>query len=232
MGGAQTGAYHRVSAPLKPETHTSRLQALRFHGPSIAVVVLAACWLFKACFGPHPLYTHQGLETYVRVREYLTEFSHGHVIPQVFPDAVRGAGAAFPRFYPPVSYYFTTTLAGLVGNVARGVNLSFLLSVVLSGVAMYGLIIAITRSRAAAVAAALLYISVPYRFVDIFTRGALAESWTFVWFPLIVYGVWRTITRRQMAWHLPVTLAMLVLTHHGVAIYFMPLYIAIAVLVG
>src|SRR6185369_4098063 len=128
---------------------------------------------------------------------------------------------AFPRFYPPFSLWLSAGLAMAIGNTCLAVNLAFFLSALASGLAMYWAGTAIAADRRLALAAALVYISVPYRFVDVFARGALAESWTFAWYPLIVAGLWRTVSRRRMVWYLPVAVGGLVLSHNVTALYFM-----------
>src|SRR5207244_876935 len=186
----------------------------------LVLIAGASCFLYAALFSRFPLTTHEGLETYIRTHQYLQELGHGHWIPQVFPAAVRGAGSAFPSFYPPFAHMTTVALSFVLRDVVRGVNISLLFSVVLSGWAMYFCIVVLTRNKPVALAAALLYISFPYRFVDVFVRGALAESWSFVWFPLILAGTWRAIADRRTPWYLPVAWAGLVLTHLPTALYF------------
>jgi hypothetical protein len=213
-----------------------RSQPVRFGAPQyrqvtdvvwLAVITGVACLLFAALFSGDPLITHEGLETYFRTHQYLEEFGNGHWVPQLLPDAVRGAGAAFPTFYPPFAYLVAALLAFVSRDVVRGVNLALLLSVILSGWAMYFMVVVIGRNRVVAAAAAMLYLSFPYRFVDVFVRGALAESWSFVWFPLIVAGTWRVLTERRLHWLLPVSWAGLLLTHVPTALYFVFPYAAL-----
>jgi len=52
-------------------------------------------------------------------------------------------------------------------------------------------------------------------------RAALAEAWTFVWYPLIALGLWRCVTRRSMPWYLPFAICALALTHNITAVYFL-----------
>jgi hypothetical protein len=65
--------------------------------------------------------------------------------------------------------------------------------------------------------------------VDVFARGALAESWTFAWYPLVVVGMWRTLSRRRLVWYLPAAVAGLVLSHNITALYFLGFCAALAV---
>lgn len=197
----------------------------------VLVIIGIGLWLYRALLTDVAFRNQEGLNAYVRTHEYLQEFSHGHWIPQVFPDAVRGAGAAFPRFYPPLSYLFSSALAWVTGDAMLGVNLSFLLATVLSALAMYYLVITLTADRLASLAAGLLYLALPYRFVDVFVRGALAESWAFVWYPLILAGTWKALNRRSIPWYLPVVWAALLLTHSVTALYFVVFYGVVVVVV-
>jgi hypothetical protein len=186
----------------------------------LAVIAGVACHLYGALFTRDPITTHEGLELYFRTHQYLEELGNGHWLPQLMPDAVRGAGSAFPSFYPPVAYFVATSLAFVTGDVVRGVNLALLLSAVLSGWAAYFMVTVITRHRVAAVVAAVLYLSFPYHFVVVFVRGALAEAWAFVWLPLILAGTWRAVNDGRVPWYFPAAWAALLLTHVPTALYF------------
>jgi len=194
--------------------------ASRSHAAMLCIVAVVACFLFAGVFSSRPLLTHEGAETYRRVHEYQQELRNGHWLPQVFPDAVRGAGSAFPSLYPPFAYMVAVAFAFVFGNIVWGVNIALLTAVILSGWAMYWCLLVINGDRRVALACALLYISFPYRFVDVFVRGALAESWSFVWMPLVVAGAWATFTRRRLVWYLPVAWAGLLLTHTVISLYF------------
>ncbi len=187
---------------------------------SLLVVACAVTWLFSPTLEPTCFTSHEGIYTYARTQQVAKELYAGR-FPQSFPDAVNGAGFAFPRYYPPFTLLLSAGLVFLAGSVTMAVNLTFFLSVLLSGFSMYGLVNGILHDRRVAIAASLLYVSLPYRFVDIYVRGALAEAWTFVWYPLIVLGLWRSMTRRSLPWYLPFAIAGLVLTHNITAVYFL-----------
>ena len=190
------------------------------HALCVLAVAGAVAYLYGDLLDRHAFLSHELFFPYIRTHEVVEEFRSGHV-PQVFGDAIWGAGYAFPRFYPPFSLWLSAGLALLVRDTCLGVNLAFFLSALASGIAMYAAVVWIVGDRRLAVASALVYVSMPYRFVDIFARGALAEAWTFAWYPLIVAGLWRAVTRRVVPWYLPVAVGGLVLTHNITALYFL-----------
>jgi hypothetical protein len=173
---------------------------------------------------------HDGLDSYLRTWGYLRELMAGHLPPRVFGDAVWGGGYGLPRFYPPVANLVSATLAALVGDVVLGTHLALLLSVVVSGWAMYYLLVGLTGRRLHGVLGALLYVSFPYRFTDVLQRSALAESFTFVWFPLLFAGAWDAIRSDRVPWYFPLAVAGLLLTHVTTALYFVVVCIALALL--
>ena len=190
------------------------------HAACVVVLAATVAFLFSDLFSTVAFWSHEKLFVYIRTDQVVQELEAGHY-PQAFPDAVWGAGYGFPRFYPPFTLWLSAGLAMLFDDVVVGTHAAFFLSVLASGFAMYFMVAALARSKSVALAASLVYVSVPYRFVDIFVRGALAEAWTFVWYPIVVAGLWRAITRRVFPWYLPVGVAGIVLTHNITAIYFL-----------
>ncbi|HQR38172.1 MAG TPA: 6-pyruvoyl-tetrahydropterin synthase-related protein [Blastocatellia bacterium] len=190
------------------------------HVACLLVIGLAVTYLYRELLQTRAFLSHEVYYTYIRAHEVALELLAGH-LPQAFPDAIFGAGFAFPRFYPPFTLWLSAGLSLLVGNTCLGVNLTFFLSVVLSGFTMYFAAVVLGRDRLIALAASLLYVSMPYRFVDVFVRGGLAEGRSFVWYPLVIAGLWRAYTRRTLPWYLPVAVGLLLVSHNITALYFL-----------
>ena len=149
-----------------------------------------------------------------------------------------GFGFGYPLFvfYPPLVYIlgeiFHTAGFGFIDSV----KIVFGASILLSGIAMYVL----TREfwgRSAAIVSALFYMFVPYRALDIYVRGALAESFSFVWLPLIIWSFYKlTVTKKPIHIHLSaIFLALLMITHNLIFLSFMlilPLYLLFLILIS
>src|SRR6478736_2148432 len=123
-----------------------------------AALVLIALVLYLPLLGRLGFFSHEDATPYFRVLEYVGEIRDGHWLPQTFPRLFRGAGYAFPRFYPPLANAVAVAVTMATGDVVVGVHLSFLLSVVCSALAMHALLRAWTRSQGAAFLGALAYI--------------------------------------------------------------------------
>jgi hypothetical protein len=169
---------------------------------------------------PAPFESDDFQWVYQRVPGYSDALRDGQFPPRVFPEAFEGGGYAFAHFYPPLSHWVATTLALLTGSPVWGVHLSFWASVVLASLAMYALARELTGSPTLGVVAAVIYTALPYHAADVYLRGALAESWSFVWFPLIALGVMRCCLPGRATWLLPLSVAGLILSHSVMALYF------------
>ncbi|MBU0999837.1 glycosyltransferase family 39 protein [Patescibacteria group bacterium] len=127
------------------------------------------------------------------------------------------------NFYAPLPYYLGAiiNLSGL--DFIWVAKTLFILSSILSAATMYILCRKLFDSKAAFLAA-FLYIYAPYRAVDIYVRGALSESFAFIFFPLIFYSSVLLSEKRDLSriCLLALSLAGLFLTHSITTLMFMP----------
>lgn len=134
--------------------------------------------------------------------------------------ADEGFGYGFPvlNFYAPLTYYVGLLWHWLGMGFVTSLEWSLAAGLVLSGLTMYLFARRLLGGWGGALAA-LAYVWAPYHLADAWTRGALAELWAFVWFPLLLLALWEIARPRGRAGPLPVlwggvALAGLVLTHN------------------
>lgn len=102
-----------------------------------------------------------------------------------------GFGFGYPLFifYPPLIYYLGEAIHVLTQiSFVASVKVIFGLSLPLSVISMYYWLRQ-TWGRIPAWVGALAYLYLPYRAVDVYVRGAMAEAFAFVWLPLVLLGV-------------------------------------------
>jgi hypothetical protein len=144
---------------------------------------------------------------------FLFEFDQGiqdgNLFPRWQPDFAFGYGYPFFNIYGPLAFYAGEALhlAGL--SFVDAVKAVFALSITLSGLAMYGFakrVLGPPSGRgepvprsAAGLVAAVAYMVMPYRLVDVYVRAGLAESVAYVWVPLVLWGTWATLHRPRLA---------------------------------
>jgi len=140
--------------------------------------------------------------------------------PRLFPEFAFEYGFAVFHYYGPLTYYVGLLLTGAGMGIVSAMKGAFGLSLVASALAMWWLAREVWEDEIAGLVGALVYTYLPYHLADVYRRGALAESWAFVWWPVIMWGVWRE------HWGATVLgLAALVLTHNLSALLFAPVLV-------
>jgi hypothetical protein len=155
----------------------------------IFLLLLSSLFATKALIHPGFFTSHDGPHQVVRLYYYQAALRDGQLPPRYLLDSLHGFG--YPLFI--FSYHLPWLLAmpflWLGVSLYDCLKLLFILSFVCSGLTMYFWQRAFWASRWAGFIAAFLYLWAPYRFVDIFVRGSLGESWTFVFLPLLFYSL-------------------------------------------
>lgn len=135
-----------------------------------------------------------------------------------------GFGFGYPLFvfYPPLVYMIGEAFHFLGFGFIDSIKLVFFLSVFASGLAMY-LFSREFLPKLESTIAAIFYMALPYRAVDIFIRGALAESFSFVWLPLILWSFSKLQKEQKIIYFCfsAVFLAFLMITHNLIFLPFM-----------
>jgi hypothetical protein len=138
----------------------------------------------------HPLYfwgAHDGRHSVYFLVQFDRSFRDGILWPRWAPDFTFGYGYPIFNIYAPLAYFVGEAFLLLGFDPVTAVKIVFGLSVVLSGLAMYWFAKQAIGARGALLAA-VVYMYVPYRIVDIYVRGALSESLAFVFLPLVLGG--------------------------------------------
>mgnify|MGYP001465255477 CR=1 FL=1 len=179
-----------------------------------ALLTLPAMWPLLSQGGYWE--SHDGAFHLYRLLSLRDAWAQGIWYPRLFPDFAFGYGYAVLNFYGPPTYYVALALSAVAPPVLA-MKLAFTLSYPLSALAMWWAARDLWRgerpNEVAGLLAAAAYTYVPYHLADVQLRGALAESWAFVWWPLVVWGLWR-----GRMWVLALSMAALIVTHNLSAI--------------
>ncbi len=175
-----------------------------------------------------PDLSHDGVDHARWAKQFATQFWHGDLFPRWFTDVNGGFGGPSGFFYPPLTSYVSSLFWPLLsthdpgGWLAAGYALA--LAEVLSGITAYWWLRSLVEPRAALLGAA-IYAIAPYHLaLDVYVRGASAEVWAFVWFPLVLWSAEAQL--RHSRWALPVaalSYALAVLSHPTVSLCFAPI---------
>ncbi|HSJ55558.1 MAG TPA: hypothetical protein VLC95_00150 [Anaerolineae bacterium] len=160
---------------------------------------------------------------------FLFEFDRGIqdglLFPRWQPDFAFGYGYPFFNIYGPLAFYAGELLHLLGLGFVGAVKAVFALSISASGLTMYFFArrvfqpsssrVSAAGPSSAALVAAVAYMFIPYRLVDVYVRAGLAESSAYVFIPLVLWGVWATLhaPRWTNVLGLALAYAALLLTH-------------------
>jgi 6-pyruvoyl-tetrahydropterin synthase related domain len=161
----------------------------RLKYPAVVFCVGLMLALPALIFGfPHP--THDGRSHAIWYFNFAAQFWKGDLYPRWLTNLNGGLGSPVFFFYHPAPYFITSLFQPFFDgspHAWRILGLSAALALLLSGLFMY-VFLRPKMSGRAAVLGSVLYMALPYHFaIDLHTRGAFAELWSFVWMPLVLF---------------------------------------------
>lgn len=190
---------------------------------ALSLTLLACAPLLTPLLTPGIATTHDGFLHIQRLIALEAAASDGAAASRWLPDLAYGYGQPLLLYYAPLSYLPALALRSVGAGYSGSFETSSGLAVAFSALTMYLLGRALF-GRLGAATAGIVYAALPYQMVDLYVRGALAESWAFVWMPLCALCLLRLARMGNLWWGagLAVTLAGLVLTHNVTALLFLP----------
>ena len=202
------------------------IKFLSRHWDLIIVIIsaLIAGWFL---FRPGYFSMHDDLQV-MRQHQIHQCFIDGQIPCRWVPDMGSGYGYPLFNFYSPLPSYVGMLFVYMGFGYIDTVKILFLVGLVASAITMWLLTKSLTRKPYAAVLAAILYTWAPYHAVDIYVRGALAESWALLWFPLILWTIWRwtqTLNHHRFIPLIALSISGLLLSHNIMSIWFAPVII-------
>lgn len=175
----------------------------------VTLLALVAMLIMLPTFLLGPGDSHSVSYNYVWTSQFGTEMAKGNLYPRWLPDSFEGLGSPTFYFYPPITYWVAGAFDALGLSTFAAINMTGLLALLLSGVAMYGWL---SERGTYPLLGAILYMAAPYHLMDFYVRGALAEFAAFIWYPLIALAIIRLPERRGILL-LTLSYGGLILTH-------------------
>lgn len=166
--------------------------------------------------------THDGEWAVVRLGDMYREIKDGQIPPRFSGNLNFGYGYPLFQYAYPMPYFLGLPSFLMHLGLVNSIKLLFVLSVPLSGIAMFFASRELWENDDAGLISSLLYLYLPYRMVDLFVRGSLGESIASITFPIILFCMKR-LSRQQSLFFLVVlalSFAALILSHNIMAVLF------------
>lgn len=172
--------------------------------------------------------THDGKDHVARIASFYANLSQGNIIPRWGADLNWGFGHPVLMFLYPLPSYIASFFHLLGFTLSDSLKLVFATTYITSGIGMY----LWTRrflSESASIVAGALYMFAPYRFVDLYVRGAIGEHVAFMFVPFVLLSIsiiWEQKKSEKFS-IVPivggaVAAAGLILAHNAISLMFMP----------
>ncbi len=176
--------------------------------------------------------THDGQDHVARIANFYQSLSEGNIIPRWAGNLNWGYGHPILMFLYPLPSYAASLFHFLGFPLVDSVKIVFGIAFIASGVAMY-LWLREFLGEIPAVTGSILYNFAPYRFVDLYVRGAIGEHVAFIFPPLICYFLLRMANsskfNRFYFTGVSLSLAGLILSHNALLLMFLPFIILYAI---
>lgn len=170
--------------------------------------------------------THDGQDHVARIANFYQNLSEGNIIPRWAPNLNWGYGHPILMFLYPLPSYAASLFHFLGFSLIDSLKIIFGLAFSLSGVFMFIWLREFLGDYPGFIGA-LLYMFAPYRFVDLYVRGAIGEHFAFIFMPLILYFLLRVSQKKEHNNLLivggAISMSGLILSHNAISLMFLPL---------
>jgi len=206
------------SEPSKKTRHTIAIRIALLIG-----LGLLATWPLLILGAPD--LSHDGVDHARWAKHFAAQFWQGDLYPRWYTNVSGGFGGPSGFFYPPLTNYASALFWPLVSARDpygwRVAGFALAMAQILSGITAYWWLRSLTRPGAALLGAA-VYAIAPYHLaLDAYLRGASAEDWVFVWFPLVLLSAEGMLQHSRWAFAgAAASYALAVLSHPTVSLCF------------
>lgn len=168
---------------------------------------------------------HDTPDHVARIANFYQSFSEGNLVPRWAGNLNWGYGHPILMFLYPLPSYIASLFHAVGFSFVDSTKLVFGVAYIASLLTMY-LFASTAWGALPGLFAAVLYGFAPYRFIDLYVRGAIGEHVALIFPPLIFYGLLRMArNNRETLGGVIAALGMagLLLSHNAVALMMLPL---------
>lgn len=175
-------------------------------------------------FRPGLPITHDGQDHVARIANFYQSLQEGVIVPRWAGNLNWGYGHPILMFLYPLPSYAASFFHFLGFSFIDSTKIVFGLAYILSGITMYFWLKTFLGNIPGLVGG-LFYLFAPYRFVDLYVRGAIGEHVAFVFPPLVCYFLLKLSKRFDYRYIVggALSLAFLILSHNAITLMFFPL---------
>lgn len=186
------------------------------------ILLITSLLITWPLFLPGYFFHHDDLHL-MRIFEMRKCFEDFQIPCRWVPDMGYGYGFPLYNYYSTFPYYIGGLASYVLGYISAS-KLLFFLPLLLGGIFMF-LLGKELFGRKAGLVAAILYQFAPYRALDAYVRGAIAESFAMAIIPLVFYFLLKLIKKNSLKnlFGLSLSLGAFLLSHNIMSMFFAPI---------
>ena len=188
--GERLRAFLRSSASAPLLAGTAMVPAPARRWPAVVGGVVMAGLASSVCYPMTKLWWfegHEWLAYLIRLYEWMRDWHDGQLFPRWAPDLAGGYGMPHFVFFAPGVFLGAGPFMLLGAPLEVALKIWMAIVGIAGGLGAFLLVRGETRRDDAALVAAVAYIFTPYRFVDLYMRGDLAEYAALCFIPLALW---------------------------------------------
>lgn len=197
----------------------------------LLIVILASVPALRALAIPGFYTSHDGVTHTARIANFSLALKEGQILPRLAPNLFGGLGFPIFVFIYPLPYLVGSTIHEIGFSFTDSFEIVIGASFLLSAISMFFFLRELFGETSALVGA-LFYSWAPYRFSQVYVRAAIAESFAYIFIPLVLLSALKLSRTRNTRWVGigGLSLAGLLLSHQLVSLTFLPVFILMAFL--
>lgn len=174
--------------------------------------------------------THDGPDHVARIANFYLSLTEGNIVPRWAANLNWGFGHPILMFLYPLPSYMASLFRLIGFSFVDSTKLVFAVAFIASVVSMFVWLRAWLGAILPAFTGALLYGFAPYRFIDLYVRGAIGEHVAFIFPPLICWGLLKLAKEKNASSTAGLIISVatlgLLLSHNAMSLMFFPIILS------
>lgn len=159
---------------------------LSFTIVSVAILIIFQLPLIQPFFNHGNFPSHDGNFHIIRIFEYFQSLKYGQFPPRLASGLLQDYSYPIFVFYPPLTYFLGAILIFLGFNVLIATKLLYILGFLMGSIGVFFFLRSLIDNLPA-LTGSLIYSLIPYRAVELYVRGDLAEFLAYSFFPWLLW---------------------------------------------
>lgn len=201
----------------------------------IVILLTLACIPAISSLLQPGFYEPHDLHHFADIYEMYRAIGSGQIIPRLGPDFIFGYGYPLFNFYYVLPFYLGALFIFIFSSIVTSFKLVFVVGILIS---VYGMYVFLRQfaPTISSITGAVLYLYTPYRFVQVYVRGAIGEVWIMALLPWVLWSLFNLV-KNSKKWTsvglMAVVTALFILSHNYLwvlsAIFMLPIILYLVI---